>query len=77
MKVTVGQIIVLFAAFISMMQKENLMDADGNVPQPMNVESIGKVAVDFEQLLKAKGVVVNVKVDNIINLVPLLLAAVN
>lgn len=77
MKVTVGQIIVLFAAFISMMQKENLMDADGNVTQPMNVESIGKVAVDFEQLLKAKGVVVNVKVDNIINLVPLLLAAVN
>lgn len=76
MKITVGQILVLFAGLIAILQKENIMDASGNVPQPMAVDAIGRAAVDVEQLLKAHGLVIDGKVDQIIALVPIVLAAV-
>lgn len=74
MKITPGQILVLLAGVIAILQKDGVLDTAGSFIQPVNTDALGKSALDIENLLKVHGVVIDGRVDKFIQLAPLIIA---
>ena len=70
----IGQVLVLIAKIIAILQREGIIDPQGNFVDDLQAETRAFAAIEVE--LKAAGLVVPDKVDKIIALLPLVLSMV-
>ena len=69
-----GQVLVLEAKIVLILQKEGVIDAQGNFVDDLQAELRAFAAIESE--LKSVGLVVPERVDKIVQMLPLILALV-
>lgn len=75
MKLSVHLLLSLTGAIDAIFVKYALYGPDGNFGV-LSLQDITAAAVEIEQLLKANGLPINVRVDQIIALIPLILSII-
>lgn len=76
MKITTGTLMKLIGEVEAILSREGVLDAEGNFANPVSPEALAKAAADIEVLLKTKGVVIQGKVDQAIQALPLVLGLI-